>query len=100
MNEIDREAFLKAIQTVLGITLAVTIAALIMITFCSCVPKVVYVPTPVPCAVPELPSPPRWPIADFTGKETYGEVLRAFGASLESERGYSQMLETILNGLK
>jgi hypothetical protein len=36
----------------------------------------------------------------LTGKESYGDVLRAFGASLEAEHGYAQELELILNGMR
>jgi hypothetical protein len=72
----------------------------LLVFLCGCMPKTVLVPTPVPCVVPATPAVPHWAIEDLTGKETYGEILRAFGASLEAERGYSQELEIILDGMR
>jgi hypothetical protein len=73
---------------------------ILLIFLCGCLPKTVSVPTPVPCVVPAAPEKPHWPIADLTGKETYGEVIRAFGATIEAEHGYSQELKALLDGMR
>jgi hypothetical protein len=93
-------AMLKTIQIVVGIVLAAGIAALLLVTICGCAPNVVYVPTPVPCVRPEVPERPHWAIEDFTGKESYGDIIRGFGASLNAERGYSESLEVLIEGIK
>jgi hypothetical protein len=73
--------------------------AIILLLLCGCT-KIVYVPTPVPCPEPKAVVRPHWPIADLRGSETYGEIIRAYGASLQAERGYSTELEIILKGYR
>jgi hypothetical protein len=75
---------------------------LIAVTMCclGCAPRVVNVPVIIPCVVPPAPEKPYWPIQGLTGKETYGEVIRAFGATIEAEHGYAQQLESLLNGMR
>jgi hypothetical protein len=83
-----------------GLLLASAITLLIMITMTSCAPNVVYVPTPVPCVRPTLPERPVWPISAFKGTETYGEIIQGFGASLSAEKGYSDSLRILIEGIK
>ncbi len=75
-------------------------AVVLVLFLCGCAPKVVNVPTPVACPEPPAVSRPAWPIASLTGRETYGELLRAYGASLKAEEGYSTSLEIIINGYR
>ena len=58
------------------------------------------IPVPVPTTSPPVTERPRWPIADLKGTENYGEIIKAYGASLKAERGYSATLEIIINGYR
>jgi len=52
------------------------------------------------CPSPQLPEKPKLEIEKLNAKASEGEVLRAYGVSLEQTINYSNTLENIINNYK
>lgn len=60
----------------------------------------VRVPVAAECPAPPSLVRPALPIADLTPESQPADVLRAYAASIEALMGYSQELETVLDGYR
>ena len=79
------------------------IAVIMLLAACTpaiTLPTVVKVPVPVECPAPPVIVRPKLAIADLPPKPAADVYVRAVESSLEALMGYTEELETLLNGYK
>lgn len=90
------------------ITMRGFLGALIFLLLIGCAPKVVtvteqvYVPVQVPCPTPDLEafSRPELAVSKLTDDSSPAEVQKALVLTIKALMGYSERLETVLDGYR